>query len=197
MRAAPIVILAATAAVASAQVATWYWTVSDTGNGNGLIEPGESAVLTLWLAFEPRQDQLGGGFAQAGFYDILGNSAWAEGHVEERTQLLPYSTSDGVLDEENNILGLDHFQFPWVFDGYFRSENPIDMFIIRWAPVTYAHRTVSLDNGAPVANIYTDAFGATILYSGTGGSVTFHVVPAPASAAAFVLCALAASRRRR
>jgi len=113
--------IAAPACDAIAQVATWYWIVTDTGNGDGLIEPGESALLTLWVAFEPRQDQLGGGLAQAGFYDILGNSAWAQGHVEETIQRLPYSTSDGKLDDANNILGIDHFQFPGVFDGYFRS----------------------------------------------------------------------------
>jgi len=96
--AAPILILAATTAAAHAQVATWYWTVSDTGDGDGLIEPGESALLTLWMGFDPRQDQYGGGVAWAGPYNILGDAAWESGAVEARENRLGlFGDDDGTL----------------------------------------------------------------------------------------------------
>jgi len=192
--------LALATAAASAQIATWYWTVSDTGNGDGLIEPGESAILTLWVSFEPRQDQFGGGFAWAGPYGIIGNSAWANGTVDDRANLLDGHGffDDGSLDGANNILAVEHFQLPEFFQqGFMIRDNPIDLFFIRWTPTAYTLQTVTLDNAGPNANIYTDEWGTNIPYSGAGGSVTFHVVPAPASAAAFGLCALGALRRRR
>lgn len=197
--AAPILILAATTAAASAQVATWYWTVSDTGNGDGLIEPGESALLTLWLSFEPRQDQAGGGVAFIGPYDILGNDRWSLGSVEQHTNLLLIGDGQdaGVLDDSNNIRGIEHFQYAKFLGAPFRADNPIDLVFLHWTPHDHKPGAVILENGAPDAHIYTDIWGNTLLYAGAGGSVTFHVVPAPASAPAFGLCALAALRRRR
>lgn len=71
--------------------ATWFWTVSDTGDGDGLIEHTETALLTLSCGFDPPQPQDGGGFAAA-IYDIIGNEGWAQGTVESYTNLL----TDGV-----------------------------------------------------------------------------------------------------
>ncbi len=200
MRAAPIVILAATAAAAHAQVATWYWTVSDTGNGDGLIEPGESAVLTLWVGFDPRQDHAGGGVSASGPYDILGSAAWASGTITERTNHMWFGIDEdtGTLDDDNNILGIEHFQYPAFWGGLsFDDANPVDLVLLRWTPDSYTPQAVTLMNGAPDVYVYIDVYGSNLLYSGTGGGVTFHIVPAPASAAAFGLCAIAALRRRR
>ncbi len=197
--AAPILFLAATTAAASAQVATWYWTVSDTGNGDGVIQPGESALLLLSASFDPPQPN-DGGFAGTDPYSILGAGGWASGVVDERVNLLDgHGIHDaGDLDTDNNILGIAHYQLPEFFQqGLMNKDNPIALFSIRWTPHDYAPRTVTLDNGGPDAYIYTDYWGNYLLYSGAGGSVTFHVVPAPASAAAFGLGALAALRRRR
>lgn len=196
---ASMTIVAISSCSAAAQVATWYWTVSDTGNGDGLIQFGESAVLTLWAGFDPRQDQTGGGFAGTDRYDIEGSSAWGHGDVDERANLLDFAGhfDAGELDEANNIRGIEHYQLPKTYGVPFNSDNPIALFFILWTPHVYASQTVTLDNDAPDAFIYIDDWGNNLLYSGTGGSVTFHVVPAPASAAAFGLCAIAASRRRR
>ncbi len=197
---AAVTAMAVSACVAEAQVATWYWTVSDTGNGDGLVEPGESALLTLWVGFNPRQDQAGGGFAWAGPYDVVGNDTWAWGTVEQRLNLLDGhgGYDNGTLDDDNSIRAIQHAQLPDLFQqGLMNSDNPIKLFFVRWTPSAYAKYAVELDNGGPDASIYTDVWGTNIPYSGAGGSVTFHIVPAPASAAAFGVCALAALRRRR
>jgi len=116
------------------------------------------------------------------------------------SQRLRYSGGffNGLLDDANNILDVSHFQMQAWFGAPFRSDNPIDLFHIRWTPATYAPRTATLDNGGPDAYIYTDYWGNYLLYSDAGGSVTFHVVPAPGSAAALLAAAaLSVSRRRR
>lgn len=42
-----IVVLTGLSGMAGAQTMTFSWSVSDTGNGDGLIEPGEHALLLL------------------------------------------------------------------------------------------------------------------------------------------------------
>jgi hypothetical protein len=164
-----MVAVALSATLARADVVTWFWTVSDTGNGDGLIEPGESALLTLSMAFDPPQPQLGGMFAQAGPYDILGNAAWAAGAVDARENYLDDASDSGTLDGFNNILAIDNFQYALMFDVDYDDSNPIDLFFIRWTPEGYQPATVTLNNGGPDTWIYTDQFGNWLLYGGEGG----------------------------
>ncbi|MCL4741263.1 MAG: hypothetical protein KJZ54_03580 [Phycisphaerales bacterium] len=201
MRAAPIIILAATTAAASAQVATWYWTVSDTGNGDGVIGPGESALLSLWVAFDPRQDQPGGGVAAAGPYDTLGEGGWASGTVESRVNHLFFGSGNeaGFLDDENNLREVQHYQYPssWGYGGPFEDQNPIVLVSLRWTPDFYSFRSITLDNGAPSVVIYVDDAGNHVSYTGAGGIVTFNVVPAPGGAAALLAFGAFTGRRVR
>ncbi|MCW5776514.1 MAG: hypothetical protein KIS87_08760 [Phycisphaeraceae bacterium] len=185
-------------ACAHGQVATWYWTVSDTGNGDGIIEPGESALLTLWMAFEPRQDQPGGGLAQAGPYDIAGSDTWSNGVVESWERRLGDFSDPVAFDSDNTFLGVDHFQHPrgWGY-GVFVKANPIDLFFIQWTPATYSPHAVTLDCDGPDAFIWIDDWGTHLFYTGVGGFVSFHVVPAPASVAAFLAFAAFTGRRAR
>lgn len=192
-----IVLLALAPAMARADVATWFWTVNDTGNGNGLIEPGESALLTLALSFDPRQDQFGGMFGDAGPYDILGNAPWAAGHIEEFDNLVDDLGVPGVLDGENYIREIENFQYAVVWDTDNDTRNPIDLYFIRWTPAVYEPAIVTLDNGGPDAWIYTDPYGERLLYTGQGGAVSFSVVPAPATAALAAIGAASWRRRRR
>lgn len=74
-----LVLVAAMSAGARGQnTGTRFWTVSDTGDGDGFIEPTESALLTLWCEFDPPQPQEGSGFAGTR-YAIIGDKYWARG----------------------------------------------------------------------------------------------------------------------
>jgi hypothetical protein len=111
MKRSAVVVLALGASFARADVATWFWTVSDTENGDGLIEPGESALLTLSVGFDPGAT----GFATAGPYTISGNTEWGRGTVEHRANLLDHEGlfGNGSLDDATNtISGISHLQFP-------------------------------------------------------------------------------------
>jgi MYXO-CTERM domain-containing protein len=189
-------LLLVAAGAARGEVVTWFWEVGDTGNGDGIIEPGESALLTLWAAFDPPQPQDGGMFAEAGPYDIVGDARWGQGVVHEYDNLLDEATGEGILGEGNRISEVEHFQYAVVWDTDNDERNPIPLYFIRWAPPDDAQGTVTLDNGGPDALIYTDPYGITARYAGAGGAVSFEVVPAPASAAVG-LAALALATRRR
>ena len=209
LRNSAVLLLATTSApAASAQVATWFWTVSDTGNGDGIIEPDESALLTLWMAFDPPNH----GFSLAGPYDIVGDDAWMDGVIRDadRTKRWPDGGFDnllffdvganlgfGDLQADNSITGIEHFQLSEFMGPNYNRDNPIALFFLEWTPGSYDPRAVTIDNGGPDAYIYTDHMGENILYRGTGGSVTFQVVPSPAAGPLLALAALGVCRRRR
>ncbi len=191
-----IVIGASSASIASADIATWSWTVSDTGNGDGLVEPGESALLSLWIGFDPEAI----GVSEAGPYFITGDGRWQAGTVEgyknELDQLGIYG--DGTLDDTTNtITDIQHFQLPPFFNNEFITHNPIKVYTIQWKPATYRIGSVMLTAEVPGVWIYTDDFGERALYDGTGGSGTFSIAPAPATVAVFAFGVLGWARRRR
>lgn len=178
-------------------IATWSWRVVDTAGNTGFVAKGESALLTLSVAFDPPQPQPGGGFASAS-YDILGDDAWKSGLVSSFSNLLcPFSCGD--VQSNNDIVGVWNYQAPSFFNPFFNSDNPIDLVVIRWTPSSYDGQTVTLSNGGPVAHVYTDEFGTTVPFAGTGGIGSFVVVPSPGGLAALAVAAIAAAgiRRRR
>jgi len=193
MKLASLIAVAGIAAAASAQTITYSWTVSDTGNGDGIIEPGESALLTM----SARMDPAAAGFAGS-IYDIIGGANWDTGSVDSYVNRLNELTDNGALQANGDILLIESFQLPSAFNGNFVSDNPIELYYITWTPADYSARTVSVGDANHLNNsVYTDGFGTSVEYSGVAGSASFDVVPAPASMALLGLGGLVAGRRRR
>ncbi|MCW5777637.1 MAG: hypothetical protein KIS87_14470 [Phycisphaeraceae bacterium] len=118
MRTATILVtLAFAPAVAPAQhTMHWSWTASDTGNGDGVISPGESALLSLYAEW--------GGPDAIGFagslFDVLGTELWATGGLAvEAWNGAVVSLGDPVPQGNNDILAISAFQLPPFFnDGF-------------------------------------------------------------------------------
>ncbi len=191
-----IVVGVLSASTASAEIAFWFWTVSDTGDEDGFIEPGESALLSLWVEFEPQAV----GVAETGPYIVAGDQTWAAGTVEEFRNHLDQTGfyGNGTLDEvTNTIADIHHFQLPPFYNDEFISHNPIKVYTIQWKPATYRIGSVMLTAEAPGVWIYTNDFGERAIYDGFGGGGTFFVAPAPATVAVFAFGVLGWARRRR
>jgi len=192
MKTTALIAVAGMAAVASAQTMHISWTVSDTGNGDGIIEPGESALLTMSAHMDPAA----AGFAGS-IYDILGSSNWDTGSVDSYVNSLSELTDDGQLQGNNDILLVESFQLPAAFNGNFVSDNPIELYNITWTPNDYSARNVSGMTSHVNFSVYTDSFGTSVEYTGDVRGFSFDVVPAPASMALLGLGGLVAGRRRR
>ncbi len=191
-----IVVGVLSASTASAEIAFWFWTVSDTGDEDGFIEPGESALLSLWVGFDPHQV----GFSEAGPYTVTGDSRWAAGTIDAFDNLLdPLGAfGDGTLDDSTNtITDIQHFQLSPFFNMDYNHNNPIRLYSIRWTPASYRVGVIQLESDAPDPWIYTDDFGSRTLYSASGGFGTFTVIPTPATAVMFAFGMLGWSDRRR
>ncbi|MDQ7014256.1 MAG: PEP-CTERM sorting domain-containing protein [Planctomycetota bacterium] len=192
MKTTALIVVAGMAAVASAQTMTISWMVSDTGNGDGIIEPGESALLSMWAHMDPEAT----GFAGS-IYDILGTGNFDTGTVDVYDNLLDGLTDDGTLVAGNDITGVESFQLPPAFNGDFIADNPIELYNITWTPNDYSGRTVSGGTNHINFDVYTDSFGTSVPYTGDVSGFSFDVVPAPASVALLGLGGLVAVRRRR
>ena len=193
MKLASLIAVAGIAAVASAQTLTYSWSVSDTGNGDGFIEAGESALLSMVGTMDPGAT----GFAGS-IYQILGDAEWAAGSVDSYDNLLDALTNDGVLQGNGDITGIESFQLPPLFNPFFDASNPIALYKITWTPASYDGQTVVVGDANHLNNdVYTDTSGTSIPYDGVAGTATFQVAPAPASMALLGLGGLVATRRRR
>ena len=194
MKLASLIAVAGIAAAASAQTMTYSWTVGDTGDNDGVITGGESAVLTLWAAMDPAPAV---GFAGS-IYDIMGGANWDTGTVDSYENLVDsLGTGPGALQGNGDIMGIEAFQLPPFFNPSYDASNPIALYAITWTPADYTARTVEVADANHLNNdIYTDDFGTSAGYDGVNGAASFNVVPAPASLALLGLGGLVARRRR-
>jgi len=199
--------MAVCAQAASAQeTATWLWDVT-TDDGDALVEPGETATITMSLDMQPGDDPPSEfGFGGATF-NVLGNAGAANGTVVDWQvlngldflPLIDESFTDGV-----SIFNVEAAQDPLI--GGFSGDNPVDVLEFQWATgdfrgyaVTYETSTASWLAGGGVegkVDVWISA-NEFELWDAVETSVTFHVVPAPGGVVVFLVGAGAMVRRRR
>jgi hypothetical protein len=178
-----------------AQTICWEWELVDTAGNTGFVDGGESAILKLWGSFDP----INHGFAQAGPYDITGDTEWANGTVDAFSNDLFFSVGFGTLGAGNSITGIENFQLNELFNSGYRDENPIQVYTIEWTPDRYEGQFATITNSSPDAYVYTNDLGASELYTGDPdcGAITFQILPAPGGMAVFGLGLLTCGCLRR
>ncbi len=188
------VVVAALAGLANAQVMTITWGVSDTGDADGVLTPGESAILTMYAAMNPGAV----GFAGS-IYNIGGDADWGAGSIGSYTNLVDsLATGPGDMNAGNFITGIESFQLPPFFNPSFNASNPIAVYQIVWTPADYSAKIVSFGSFDHINfDVYTDNFGSSTGYTGEVFPGLMKIIPAPASAALLGLGGLVGARRRR
>lgn len=191
----------------------------DTGNGNGFLEPGESAIVRLSAHISPPINTFissgaiiivpGGGGTLRGLassqLDIFGGNlrggTLTAGPIDARWDL--FGTPPAIEDER--LRDVDFGQFP-VTNNLIMTTNPVaDVFRFAWTPSDYTPRSVSL---MTAAGTHSEGH-ASAVYLITGSTtrvvinvqpvfqgVQLVVVPSPGAAAAIAMAALVASQRR-
>ncbi len=193
MKTTALIVVAGIAAAASAQgTMTISWTISDTGNGDGILEPGETGVATLWAAMDPGAV----GFAGS-IFDLNGDARYADG-THTFDNYLDSLTNDGTDMGNGHIVNIEAFQLPPLFNPNFDASNPIALGQLTYTPNSYANgvATFATENHLNF-DVYTDDFGTSVPYTGIVERGQFAIIPAPASMALLGLGGLVAGRRRR
>jgi uncharacterized protein (TIGR03382 family) len=185
-------------AIASADgTAMWQWSVV-TNNGNAVVEPGESAYVTLSILTEPDQ---GAEFLAlaASIFDTVGGTNADKGQIVTWEVLndLDYltgdlTTTDGVSLFNTNVGQLSVY-------GPFFTDNPLSVLTFQWKPTVQGTYTVDYDTNTE-AMVMWEGIGDdahAVWYDVVEGAISFNVVPAPGGAALAGLGGLVLLRRRR
>lgn len=190
---AALAALTLSAAAMAQGTMTFFWAAGDSGNNDGIIEPGESLVATLYAELDPMQI----GFAGS-IFEIAGNTEWQAGTIQSYDNFLDDLTDDGDLQGDNTITDIEAFQLPPFFNPQYIHSNPIALYQIVWTPEQYRYRSIEFfSQNHQNASVYTDNFGTSVEYDIVifGGQVS--LVPAPTSTVVLGLCGLPLLRRRR
>jgi hypothetical protein len=187
--------------------ATWLWEVT-TQNGDALVEPGETALVTLSLLMESEtyeMDQLAIGTA---VFDTIGGFGADSGEIVDWLVLNNLgalygktTTTDGVNLCNTTAAQLDDFQGLWT------KDNPAEVFEFEWSPVVdgaYAVEYETLSHTFDMPGIVQvliarepDEYVEFEFWPVAEAAISFQVVPAPATVGLAALGVIAASRRRR
>jgi hypothetical protein len=189
--------------------ATWLWEVT-TDNGDSIVEPGESAQVSLMLDMDPDVNYPDGPVLGLGgvAFDLLGDSGAANGHVTD-WQVNPYlialtgdlTTTDGV-----SLFGVTAVQFTIVV---FSPDDPIDVLTFSWEPSMGGSYSVEYDSSSwnPIvvppqqdhAAIWTGTMESSFLvpWPVTEAAISFNVVPTPSTLLALGLTTVLLGRRWR
>jgi hypothetical protein len=183
--------------------ATWLYDIT-TQDGDAIVEPGETASVTLTLLMNPNPgdaEYVGIGIA---IFDTLGGANAANGqilgwqyHYNLGDLYGDLTTTDGV-----NLYNTHAGQLAGAFTGPFTSANPIDVLTFEWQPLVAGHYDVAYSTESDADGPHTvkvwefiDDEETLATYPVTEAAITFTVIPAPATA--ILLAAAGATRRRR
>jgi hypothetical protein len=193
---------ACASAVAQEDSATWLWDVT-TQDGDEVVEPGETATVTLSLLMEVEAGK-GEQIALAGvLFDTLGGDNAAIGSVGDWTVLNDLADIFGDLTTTDGVslfgtFGVNCFgiqMFPCSLD------NPIDVLAFEWSTDDYSHYSVDYTTSTNDAAVWRDLFDEQefLEVQTNEALISFQVVPAPATLAicAWVIAVPALWRWRR
>jgi len=182
--------------------ATWLWDVT-TQDGDAIVEPGETATVTLSLLMEPFPGEAESEAISAAIFDTLGDAGAYKGQILDWQILndLDNLTGDLTTTDGSSLYNTNAGQLT-VFTGPFTSDNPVDVLQFEWMPVEsgafeVGYLTDSYTEGAHTVRVweFNDDDAESVVYPVSEAMIEFSVVPGPGGVV--VAGALLGWRRRR
>jgi hypothetical protein len=187
--------------------ATWLWDVA-TQNGDSVVEPGETALITLSLLMESPEYEMDQIAIAEAVFDTLGGIGADSGQIVDWKVLniLDNLTGDQTTTDGVSLFNTTAAQIDG--QGPFAEDNPVDVFEFEWAPVVAGAYTVDYETYSHgmgpghehmvvVAIAQEDQYDLYETWPVTEAAISFQVVPAPTAVVVAPLGLLAATRRRR
>lgn len=129
---------------AAGQANSWSWQVEYSNPGGFIREPGDTATVTLWAAWDPAYYAFRGALLDVVADDPTGAGEWVEWETLPEVFSIGYS-SDGTLDKDA-IRGIKPLQPYWPYFPpiYPHTDNPIAVWRATWTTEEFAHRDVEV-----------------------------------------------------
>jgi len=184
-------------------VGTFLWEVT-TQDGDALVEPGETATVSVLLDLEPDPlDDLsieGMQGLSALIFDVIGDDGAANGQILGWTlnSALTWLTGDLTTTDGVSLFSITLGQIATGFGDLPATEDPLPLLDFEWEPVGPGAYDVQYAWSTEVLEVWygTISTGDSIPATPIDTSVAFSVVPGPASAVPLAALALFARRRR-
>jgi hypothetical protein len=187
---------------------TWLWDVT-TQNGDSVVEPGETAIVTLSLLMQSPEYEMDQIAIRMAVFDTLGGKGAGLGEIVgwEVLNGLDDLTGDQTTTDGVNLFNTSAGQID--IQGPFISDNPIDVLEFEWVPKiegayavdyeTFSHLELGFDEHMVAVAIAREPFEYDLIeiWPVTEAAISFQVVPAPATVGLAALGVLAMGRRRR
>ncbi len=185
-------VLVGACGVACAQegTATWLWDVT-TQDGDAIVEPGETATVTLSVLFEVEAGK-GEVVALADTrFDTLGANNAARGGIEAWVILNDLdeflgdtTTTDGVSlfgTQAANCFGIQML--------HCSLDNPIDVIAFEWGTGDYSQYSVEYSTATDFVAVWKDLFGEQdyVEIPVEEALIAFQVIPSPPVALAILV----------
>jgi hypothetical protein len=202
----PAIMLALSASPAFGDaIASWLWTVT-TQDGDSIVEPRETATVTLSLLMQADDERVDEAIAFA-IFDTLGGPGAELGHILgwEVLEDLDGLTGDLTTTDGVSLYNTNAGQLKTLGTGPFTSANPVDVLTFEWAPHEYVHfdvnyATISDIEGQQIVVVWEGENWDVVTavdYPVTEAAISFAVVPAPPAALALLLATAITRRRSR
>jgi len=204
----PVLACAAGAWAGEEPSVTWLWEVT-TDDGDALVEPGETASITLSADMEPSVGEPGqtDGFIVVGLaatiFDTLGGLNADRGGIVgwEVLNMLTFPTGDLTTTDGVSLFNTHAGQGP-TFNVIFTTDDPVDVLTFSWSTDDFSGYTAHYQTHTSVFAIgesegdlnFDNTFAVTDILE---AQVQFQVAPSPPVSAAVLLAMLAVRRRRR
>jgi len=182
-------------------IGVYLWQVT-TQDGDAVVEPGETATVSLWLDMTPSvvdSQTDGNQGVSAMIFDTVAGPGAANGQIlgwqiNEDLGFLTgdLTTTDGVSLFDTNLGQLPLF-------GPFSKNDPIHLIDFEWAPTVAGDYVVEYTTSTHALEFWTGFFSNAQSTPAIPieAQISFQVVPAPASLLIVAPIALGFLRRRR
>jgi len=165
----------------------WIWEVT-TDDGDAVVEPGETAAVTLLMDLEPSVGEPGPteglvvtGFA-GGIFDVLGGANAAKGEIVgwEIPKILLTGTGDLTETDGVSLFGVNVSQGVGV--QTIDPADPIEVVAFQWTTDAFSSYTVEYTTESVLAaweGVFPKETLNSFLVEPVEGTIAFDVVPAP------------------
>jgi len=183
-------------------IGVYLWQVT-TQDGDAVVEPGETATVSLWLDMTPSvvdSQTDGNQGVSAMIFDTVAGPGAANGQILgwQINEDLGFLTGDLTTTDGVSLFNINTGQL--TLFGPFSHDDPIHVISFEWKPDLIDDYVVQYMTSTSALEVWEGAFDSTVStpWTPVEAQISFQVFPTPGSVACILAaCGLLSTTRRR